>query len=286
MFLKTIGTYIHLQFLSLAESIMAAPPPSNTIFLFPPKKTRRFEVDSWADYALRETSYALSTATIINKVTHRKSTRDVAHEFLIVEMELQQPPRTTYLVTDRGPTKTNRASPPLPSTPPTPSRGSGSMASLFAIVDADDRVRVPENGLKANLELFALSEFGRHNEVCTLHWPRENSPPQMSAAQLAVLLSAVHAYNDQYAANGNSCYWYAYTVMEVIRTKFVAVQTEGSAFAERSMFARKKMDVEGDVEAVSKLYDTEWAKCSEQAQQRAVSSVNFYFVNFAGSNVS
>jgi hypothetical protein len=51
MFLKTVGTYIHLQFLdlSLAESIMAAPPPSNAIFLFPPKKTRRFEVDSWAD---------------------------------------------------------------------------------------------------------------------------------------------------------------------------------------------------------------------------------------------
>jgi hypothetical protein len=93
MFLKTIGTYIRLQFLSLAESIMATPPPFNAIFLFPPKKTRRFEVDSWADHALRETSYALSTAKMINKVTHFKSTRDVAHEFPIVVMELQQPPR-------------------------------------------------------------------------------------------------------------------------------------------------------------------------------------------------
>jgi len=108
----------------------------------------------------------------------------------------------------------------------------------------------------------------------------------MSAAQLATLLSAVHAYNDQYAANGNSCYWYTYTVMEVIRTKFVAVQTEGSAFAERSMFARKKMGVEGDVEAVSKLYDTEWAKCAEQAQKRVVSTVNWYFANFGESDVS
>jgi hypothetical protein len=52
--------------------------------------------------------------------------------------------------------------------------------------------------------------------------------------------------------------------MEVIRTKFVAVKMEGSAFAERSMFARQKMDVEGDIDAVSKLYDTERAKCIEQ----------------------
>ncbi|KIM73177.1 hypothetical protein PILCRDRAFT_803066 [Piloderma croceum F 1598] len=147
---------------------MAAPPPFNAIFLFPPKKTRRFEVDFWADYALRETSYALSTAEMINKVTHCKSTRDVAHEFPIVTIV--------------------------------------------------DRVRVPENDLKANLELFSLSEFGK--------------------------------------------------MKSVIRTKFVAVKIEGSAFTERSMFARQKMDVEGDIDAVSKLYDTKWAKCIEQARQR------------------
>jgi hypothetical protein len=74
--------------------------------------------------------------------------------------------------------------------------------------------------------------------------------------------------------------------MEVIRTKFWAVQTKGSIFSERSMFVRKKMDVESDIEAVGNLYDTEWAKCAEQAQQRAVSSVNCYFVNFAEFNVS
>ena len=117
--------------------------------------------------------------------------------------------------------------------PPTSSRGSGSIGSLFANVDADDHVRVPQGGSKANLGLFALSEFGKCNEVCTLDWPHVNSPPQMSAVQLAVLLSAVRAHSDQYAANGNFCYWCAHTVMEVISTKFKAVQTEGPAFAER-----------------------------------------------------
>jgi hypothetical protein len=52
------------------------------------------------------------------------------------------------------------------------------------------------------------------------------TPPQMSAAQLAVLLMAVYACNDQYAANGNSCYWYMFAVMEIIRTKFAPVPME------------------------------------------------------------
>jgi hypothetical protein len=74
--------------------------------------------------------------------------------------------------------------------------------------------------------------------------------------------------------------------VEVIRTKFVAVQTGGSAFAERSMFARQKMDVEGDIDAMSKLYDTEWEKCIEQARQREVSSVYLPFVTIFEPDVS
>src|ERR1700733_7198429 len=67
---------------------------------------------------------------------------------------------------------------------------------------------------------------------------RMKTLPQMSAVQLAVLLRAVHAYNDQYTANGNSCYWYVFGVMEIIRTKFAAVPMECSALSERSIFAR------------------------------------------------
>jgi hypothetical protein len=62
----------HLYPPALAESIMAAP--SDAFFLFPLKTVRRFKVDSWADYSLRETSYAFSTPTTISKV---KSTWDV-----------------------------------------------------------------------------------------------------------------------------------------------------------------------------------------------------------------
>ena len=95
MFLKGICTYVHLQFLALAESIMSSPPPSDAIFLFlqTPQKTGRFEVDSWADYALYEVSYAFSTTTIIDKIIHCKSTQDVAHEFTIWSWWDQSYPR-------------------------------------------------------------------------------------------------------------------------------------------------------------------------------------------------
>jgi hypothetical protein len=56
-------------------------------------------------------------------------------------------------------------------------------------------------------------------------------------------------------------------------TEFSAVQMEGSVSTERPIFATKKMDVEGDVEALKKLYNVERAKCTNEAQQGAVSSV-------------
>ena len=75
------------------------------------------------------------------------------------------------------------------------------------------------------------------------------------------------------------------TLLWKLFAKFSAVQTKGSVFSEQSMFV-KKMDVEGDVEAVGNLHDTEWAKCAKQAQQRVVSSLNCYFVNFTEFHVS
>jgi hypothetical protein len=97
MFLKTFGTYIRLQCLPLAELLLH---PLILIFFFFRKRLAVLKSTPGQTMPfVRETSYALSTTTIINKVTHFKSTRYVAHEFLNVEMELQQPPRTTYLVT-------------------------------------------------------------------------------------------------------------------------------------------------------------------------------------------
>ena len=46
------------------------------------------------------------------------------------------------------------------------------------------------------------------------------------------------------------------------------------------------IDVEGDVEALKKLYDAKWVKCTEEAYQREVSLVDCYFLHFADSDIS
>jgi|ERR1700727_1812514 hypothetical protein len=115
MFLKGICAYVIDSARAINCKRMSSPPLSDAIFLFPqtPQKTHRFEVDSWADYALREVSYALSTTKIIGKIIHCKSTKDVAHDFLFIEIMTPYP---AYLITDRGPTKNNGSLSLLPST--------------------------------------------------------------------------------------------------------------------------------------------------------------------------
>ena len=120
MSLKRLATYACLRVLAFAQSIMSSAPVSDAIYLFPVIQSdiRRFEVDTWADYALSENSHDLSSAAIITKITHFKSTKDVTHEFLIIDMVLQNPASTTSCLTDHGHAKNNGSSSPLLSIPP------------------------------------------------------------------------------------------------------------------------------------------------------------------------
>jgi hypothetical protein len=54
---------------------------------------------------------------------------------------------------------------------------------------------------------------------------------------------------------------------------------------EQSTFTRM-MDVEGDVEALKKLYDAKWVKCTKEVYQRVVSLVDCYFLHFPDSDIS
>ena len=251
---------------------MSSAPPSDAICLFP-KKNRWFHVDVWE--AMLKTDYDLSAATTITKVTHCKSTKDVAHEFVIVEMEvqLQSFRRPVYMVTDRGPTKNHGRSSsfPLLSIPPTSSPHPSSGGSMIRTVSADDCVWVPYKGLKKAFDSLVLKKMGGSNVVSELYWPsNEISLPAMSVMQLAVLLRTIHDHRDQYAANSHSCYWYAFTVMEVIRLKFGAHEEKGPAFGDRSRFLGKKMDVDDDTNAVSTLYDVRWADWMKKVKKREV----------------
>ena len=267
---------IRLQLLALVKSIMSSPPPSDANFLFPENSNHLINVEIWR--YLVETGHAVSDATTIKGIRHFKSTRDAHHEFLIVEMEYKT--RTTYIITDRMPSPTNSSS-PFPLTPPTSSKGS---RSTLGPVNALDRVLVPRLGLEACLNTLVLELFADVNEVCALHWPNAEAS-HMTAAELSVILIAAHMSGGQYSANGNSCYWFAYNVMELIRTKFGVVQTEGPAFAERSKIAKMRMDIQHDVDTIGECYEAEWRKYSARVQLKRVSSVILCFVT-AESDIS
>ncbi|KIM73140.1 hypothetical protein PILCRDRAFT_15459 [Piloderma croceum F 1598] len=106
--------------------------------------------------------YALSMAAIVRKTTRYKSTKDVAHEFLIIAMLLQQPAYGTPCLTDRGGTKHNGSLSPFPSTPPATSGSNGSCGSIFAVVNADDRVYVPLSSNSSRLARLASTR--------SVHW--------------------------------------------------------------------------------------------------------------------
>jgi hypothetical protein len=136
-------------------------------------------------------------------------------------------------------------------------------------VSANDRVHVPRQGLRAAFELL-LNDIGHFDVIAELRWPANLiAPSAMSAGQLSVLLLTIHDHRDLYTIDGNSCYWYAFTVMEVIRLKFGAQETRGPAFKDRSK-ALTKMNVgtAADIEEVGLLYDTNWADCMEKARKR------------------
>ena len=291
MFFKTFYSYVRLHFLALAESIMSSPPPLTIECLFP-AANHNFEVDYWNDYAVRDEYFPLTTSCIVTEVTHCKSTRRKGHEFLIVDMELQHEGKacTTSVMTDRGP----KDCVPPPSSATSSklsilSNGNSSKIISSKPVTANDRVCVPRDGGRAFLDALVFQEHGIHNIVCTLSWPNANSP-RMSAAQLAVLLRTVNKHNGFYKLDSHSCYWYAYTVAEVIRRQFQPVQTEGAVFGDRGKYFCLKPSLEDSVNAVIASYDEAWTALVQRAEDKKVSRMNlspknmFTHLNMIGRN--
>jgi|SRR5882724_7959017 len=267
MFFKDIYTSMRLGFLALLESVMSSNPPSNARYLFG-VSSRRIDVENWADHALREEFFDYSTSSSITTLTYCKATGGKNHEFVL--LEIQTPDGTSHLMIDREPTTHPKSSSsPLPSIAPI---ATSSKIASGRRVPADDNVWVPEKGGEATLCKWVFHEHGKYRIVSQLTWA--DSQPTMSAAQLSILLRAIHEHSQFYHAKSNSCYWFAFTIMEVIRGKFPGIHTEGPAFKDRGEYLGWSADLEDAVATVSGLYDAAWVECAGQAQRRAVSYID------------
>jgi hypothetical protein len=76
----------------------------------------------------------------------------------------------------------------------------------------------------------------------------------MSLAQLAVLLQTFNKHSAHYNPLTYQCYWYAYTIWEVLRIEFGGIVTENKLQDRRGKYKRVNVRREDSVEAIIEMY--------------------------------
>ena len=265
MFFKTFL----LRLRCLIETIMSHTASSDADFFFP---TVEFigGVEYWAQSALYDPiASPIAATSTVTSVSHYKERQDACHEFVVVDIAVAPDNKIALIITDRGPDRNElSSSSPMPFVSPSTSKGSRSKATFIHAVKSNDRVMVAPEGTRAHTLLLMQEKFKDYCLVSTLDFSQ--SPTRMTAAQVAVILKVTHTCGRQYAANDKSCYWYVFTIMEAIRTRWEAKEIEGEDFKDKSKIWGKKMDVEGSVNTVLLCYDEKWANHMQHMQKKEV----------------
>jgi hypothetical protein len=244
----------------------------------------RLQVDQWALLALvpgQSRNFAKYTA--VRSITQYKSKTDEEHETLLIILDTPSvgasPGKTTYMVTDRGPNQSDMATrsgknPPLsPSSACPPATFSPSSPE----VRANDRIFVPGWEKYQPVDIYERKLKEEYNALCTVTPTRP-----MSLAQLAILLKAVSKHSVHYDLLKYQCYWYAYTVWEVVRTYFSGAVTDDGLQRRRGKYKGVKIRREDSVEAATEMYGRAWTMlCEEEARTQQQEEAKILQVKFA-----
>jgi hypothetical protein len=104
----------------------------------------------------------------------------------------------------------------------------------------------------------------------------------MSLAQLTVLLKAVSEHSVHYDLLKYQCYWYAYTIWEVVRTHFRGAVTENGMQNRRGKYKGVKIRREDSVAAATETYSLAWQMlCGEETRKQQQEEANIRQVKFA-----
>jgi len=210
----------------------------------------------------------LQKNTIIKSATQYKSRTKKEHEKLLVILQTPRvgstPSVTTYVVTERGPdpddmdAKKRQNS----SMSPSPMDSSSNLPLSLTDVRANDLVFVPGTRRYQPLDRYKKQLKEKHDILCTV-----TLTTPMSLAQLAVLLKAVNQHSVDYDLWTYQCYWYAYTVWEVLRTQYGGTVTENKLQDKRGKYMGVKIRREDSVEAISEAYRKAWQEfCDEETR--------------------
>jgi hypothetical protein len=245
---------------ALAAHFTDPVPPPEMNFILPAIESRT-DVESWATVALTPgPNVDVAKASFVASAIHYKSRSNKLHEKLLIVVHTPHGPAgtTTYLVTDRGPGRDEE----------TRNVSADSSANLLLTskdVWANDRIRVP--GTTDSHSLESYKKFLKKNQYDALCTVTLSLP--MSVAQLAVLLRAVYRHSVQYNLRKYQCYWYAYTVWEILRREYGGQVSQNKFEDRRGKYMGVKIMREDSVEAITEAYKKEWkAFCDEENRTR------------------
>ncbi|KAG1781753.1 hypothetical protein EV702DRAFT_1073179 [Suillus placidus] len=207
----------------------------------------------------------LSSQCELERMVCCKCTTSVEHEFLLLHFRHPtQHHAVAILVLDRTtrPDSTENNNGNGSSRSVAIGRSTVVSPSVSATPAHDSIFTTPNNG--SAIDSYLTKRYGQHKYLCNLNFSASARP---SAMQVSVLLCVLRKHSPTYHLWQYQCYWYAYTVLEALKTLFPGCR-ETTVNEGRSQFCGQEIRKAESVEAVCELYRAEWARFENAAEER------------------
>ncbi|KAG1764680.1 hypothetical protein EV702DRAFT_1153476 [Suillus placidus] len=263
MSLRFVASF-HNALRRITQSRMTAIDPSIFPLLFP-SCTRYRNVEDWKEDVLSANLGGDVEVSVVS-VIQLKYKADQEHEKTVIKLKVvrrdgdSDSTQYTWVTTERGAelddVERSFSSLPSPATRCT-------SCAVFKLVSAGDipavdRVVTPATIGRLTFEEFIKKQKRTHIILCKITLNRP-----MNLAQLSILLDTIHNFSSQYDSLKFNCYWYTFTLGEVIRLGFDGLVSSNEEVGKRGFCSLLELRKENSVDPVMVAYQAAW-KISEQ----------------------
>jgi hypothetical protein len=227
--------------------------------LFPSCTTYQY-VEDWREHVLSANFGGDAEVSVVS-ITQLKYKADQEHEKTVIKLKVvprdgdSNSTQYTWITTERGAEldNINQSFSSLPS--PATQCTSCAVVKLVSAsnIPAIDRVVTPATIGRPTFEEFIKKQKQTHIILCTITLNRP-----MNLAQLAVLLNTIHNFSSQYDSLKFNCYWYTFTLGEVIRLGFDGLVSSDEKVGHRGFCGPLELRKVNSVDAVIADYREAW----------------------------
>lgn len=244
----------------ITRSRMTAIDPTIFPLLFP-SCTQYRSVEHWKEDVLQVNLGGDVEVSVVS-VVQLKYKLDQQHEKVVIRLKVvrrldgvSDSVQDTWVTTERGAElddiERSFSSLPSPATRCT-------SCAVFKLVSAGDipaadRVVTPAAIGRLTFEEFMKNQKKYHLILCTITLNRP-----MNLAQLSVLLDTIHNFSLKYDSLKFNCYWYTFTLGEVIRLGFDGLVSSDEEVGKRGFCGLLELRKENSVDPVMAAYQAAW----------------------------